>query len=41
MRKDWFDWCKTISYEELTKKRDGSILHNLFHVIDCEQIWIN
>ena len=41
IREEWFEWCETISLEELTKKRIGgmqSILHNLFHVIDCEQI---
>ncbi len=34
----------TVPKEELTKKRMGgmgSIPHNLYHVIDCEQIWIN
>jgi len=44
IREEWFEWCETISIEELTKKRIGGmqcILHNLFHVIDCEQIWIN
>ncbi|MEK4486284.1 DinB family protein [Psychrobacillus sp. FSL H8-0484] len=44
IREEWFKWCETISNEELTKKRIGgmgSILHNLFHVIDCEQIWVN
>ena len=44
IREDWFDFCKNISEENLTKKRVGgfgSFLHNLFHVIDCEQIWIN
>lgn len=44
IREDWFKWCETISDEELIKKRIGgmeSIIHNLFHVIDCEQIWIN
>jgi uncharacterized damage-inducible protein DinB len=44
IREEWFSWCETISNEELTKKRIGgmgSILHNLFHVIDCEQIWVN
>ena len=44
IREDWFKWCETISYEELTRKRVGgmqSIIHNLFHVIDCEQIWVN
>ncbi len=44
IREEWFEWCETISLEELMKKRIGgmqSILHNLYHVIDCEQIWIN
>ncbi|KAA0965231.1 hypothetical protein FQ087_02655 [Sporosarcina sp. ANT_H38] len=44
VREDWFNWSQNISIEELSKKRTGgmgSILHNLFHVIDCEQIWIN
>ena len=44
VREDWFNWSRNIPIEELTKKRIGgmgSILHNLFHVIDCEQIWIN
>ncbi|WP_225942110.1 DinB family protein [Sporosarcina limicola] len=44
IREEWFKWCETISNEELKKKRIGgmgSIIHNLFHVIDCEQIWVN
>ncbi|WP_269432442.1 DinB family protein [Bacillus sp. FJAT-22090] len=44
IRNDWFEWCLELSFEELTKKRIGgmgSILHNLYHVIDCEQLWIN
>jgi len=44
IREEWFEWCETLSEEELVKKRTGgmgSILHNLYHVIDCEQIWIN
>lgn len=44
IREEWFRWCETISKEELTKKRIGgmgSIVHNLFHVFDCEQIWVN
>ncbi len=44
VRDDWFDSSQQISIEELTKKRTGgmgSILHNLFHVIDCELIWVN
>ena len=44
IREEWFKWCETIPNEELTKRRIGgmgSIIHNLFHVIDCEQIWVN
>lgn len=44
VREEWFNLCKNISDEYLIKKRVGglgSILHNLFHVIDCEQIWVN
>ncbi|WP_335872713.1 DinB family protein [Bacillus sp. 2205SS5-2] len=44
IRQDWFGWCADVSFEELRKERIGgmgSFLHNLFHVIDCEQIWIN
>ncbi|SFC87562.1 Uncharacterized damage-inducible protein DinB (forms a four-helix bundle) [Bacillus sp. 491mf] len=44
VREEWFKWCETIAIEELTKKRAGgmgSIIHTLFHVIDCEQLWIN
>lgn len=44
IREEWFEWCGSLSNEELTRKRVGgmgSILHNLYHVIDCEKIWIN
>lgn len=44
VRDDWFKFCRNISREDLLKERPGglgSFLHNLFHVIDCEQIWIN
>ncbi|MGF3102794.1 DinB family protein [Rossellomorea sp. DUT-2] len=44
IREEWFDWCREINQEELTKERIGgmgSILKNLFHVADCEQIWMN
>lgn len=44
IREEWFEWCDSLSNEELTKKRVGgmgSILYNLYHVIDCEQLWIN
>lgn len=44
VREEWFKWCESIPTEELIKKRTGGmggILRNLFHVIDCEQLWIN
>ncbi|MFC7784153.1 DinB family protein [Rossellomorea sp. GCM10028870] len=44
IREEWFDWCREIDPDELTKERIGgmgSILKNLFHVADCEQIWMN
>lgn len=44
VREDWFTWCKSISQDELCKTRVGgmgSILRNLYHIIDCEQLWIN
>ncbi|MCA1058934.1 DinB family protein [Rossellomorea aquimaris] len=44
VRDDWFEWCRDIDPEELLKERTGgmgSILKNLFHVADCEQIWMN
>jgi uncharacterized damage-inducible protein DinB len=44
VREEWFEWCKSLPEEELTKPRIGgmgSILHNLLHVINCERIWIS
>ncbi|MGA9225859.1 MAG: DinB family protein [Mesobacillus sp.] len=44
VRDDWFRWCEDLTDDELTKHRVGgmgSILKTLFHVIDCEQLWIN
>lgn len=44
VRDEWFDWCEKIPPEELIKERIGgmkNILHTLFHVIDCEQIWVH
>lgn len=44
VREEWFDWCEKIPPEELMKERIGgmkSFLHTLFHVIDCEQIWVH
>ncbi|TMW72883.1 DinB family protein [Alteribacter natronophilus] len=43
VREDWFRWCEELPAEELTKRRNGgmnSILHNLFHVISCEEVWV-
>ena len=44
VREEWFEWCEKIPPEELMKERIGgmkSFLHTLFHVIDCEQIWVH
>ena len=44
VRDDWFRWCEDLTHDELTKHRIGgmgSILKTLFHVIHCEQLWIN
>jgi uncharacterized damage-inducible protein DinB len=43
IRAEWFDWCKSISNDELYKKRIGgveSIAHTLFHIIKVEYDWI-
>ncbi|MFA9558252.1 DinB family protein [Evansella sp. AB-rgal1] len=43
VREDWFRWCEKISIEELRKERTGgmgSIIKNLYHVCDCEQLWV-
>lgn len=44
VRDDWFHWCNNLSEKELTKQREGgmgSFLKTLFHIVDCEQLWIN
>ena len=44
VREEWMKWCEEIPYDELIQKRIGgmgSFLHTLYHVIDCEQLWIN
>ncbi|MFD1412292.1 DinB family protein [Oceanobacillus jeddahense] len=44
VRDDWFTWCESISEEELVKRRIGglgSILHNMFHIIDVEYMWMS
>ncbi|MBP2000617.1 putative damage-inducible protein DinB [Paenibacillus shirakamiensis] len=43
VRNEWFDLCKHISKEELTRTRIGgvgSILYTLFHVADVEYSWV-
>ncbi|RAV17751.1 DinB family protein [Paenibacillus contaminans] len=43
VRDEWFEWCKQISSEELTRSRiggAGSILYTLFHILDVEYSWI-
>lgn len=44
VRADWMKWCEELPYEELVKPRFGgmkSILHNLYHVVYCEHIWVS
>lgn len=44
VREEWIEWCDNLPKDELNEIRTGgmkSILYNLYHVIDCEQIWIN
>ncbi|QQZ09907.1 DinB family protein [Heyndrickxia vini] len=44
VRDEWFTWCEELSIDDLIKNRVGgmgSILKTLFHVIDCEQLWVN
>ncbi|MGI2329240.1 DinB family protein [Planococcus sp. YIM B11945] len=44
VREDWFTWCEQLPSEELLRQRTGglgSILHNLFHIVDVEYSWIN
>lgn len=43
VRKEWFDWCETVSMEELMKKRTGGIgyfLPTLYHIAAVEYGWI-
>ncbi|MFN2748137.1 DinB family protein [Bacillus sp. z60-18] len=43
VRDEWFDWCMQQPREELEKRRSGgmgSILKNLFHIVDVEVSWI-
>ncbi len=43
VRQEWFEWCKHIKEEELTKSRVGgvgSILETLFHIVEVEYSWI-
>jgi len=44
VRKDWFDWCDSVTEEELLKKRTGGlggILYTLYHIVDVEYAWIS
>lgn len=43
VRKEWFDWCDSVSEEELLKKRIGGIgyiLPTLYHIVAVEYGWI-
>lgn len=44
VRKDWFDWCRETTEEELLKPRTGgvgNILYTLYHIVDVEYSWIS
>jgi uncharacterized damage-inducible protein DinB len=44
VRNDWFEWCESVSEEDLLKRRTGglgSILYTLFHIVDVEYSWIS
>ncbi|WKA55716.1 DinB family protein [Planococcus shixiaomingii] len=43
IRDQWYAWCETVPEEELLRHRTGgmgSILKNLFHIVDVEWSWI-
>lgn len=43
VRRDWFDWCETVSEEDLMKKRTGGLGHilpTLYHIVAVEYGWI-
>ncbi|WP_151736803.1 DinB family protein [Paenibacillus tengchongensis] len=43
VRKEWLDWCETVSREELLKRRTGGIgylLPTLYHIVAVEYGWI-
>ncbi|TFE23748.1 DinB family protein [Cohnella luojiensis] len=44
VRKDWFDWCESVSEKELLERRTGGpggILYTLFHIVEVEYSWIS
>ncbi|MFC4099398.1 DinB family protein [Paenibacillus xanthanilyticus] len=43
VRNEWFEWCETVSMEELMKPRTGGIgyiLPTLYHIVAVEYGWI-
>ncbi|MFB9324543.1 DinB family protein [Paenibacillus aurantiacus] len=43
VRKEWLDWCESVSMEELMKQRTGGIgyiLPTLYHIVAVEYGWI-
>lgn len=43
VRDEWFDWCATLSDEQLHQKQvggAGSILYTLFHIVEVENSWL-
>ncbi len=44
VRKDWFDWCESLTEKELLERRTGGpggILYTLFHIVEVEYSWIS
>ncbi|MGE7761588.1 DinB family protein [Peribacillus sp. NPDC097895] len=43
VRSEWFEWCRSVSSEDLKRKRTGgmgNVLRTLAHIIDVEYSWI-
>jgi uncharacterized damage-inducible protein DinB len=43
VRDEWFDWCETLTPDQLHVKQiggAGSILYTLFHIVEVENSWL-
>ncbi|UOE92171.1 DinB family protein [Alkalihalobacillus sp. LMS39] len=43
IREEWFEWCESLSEEELLIQREGgvnSFIYTFFHIIDAEYSWL-